>query len=38
MIQEDLLTFPIKIVPGPEFNEDSRRLIEHNLRKRSGRR
>jgi phenylacetate-coenzyme A ligase PaaK-like adenylate-forming protein len=33
VFQEDLLTIRIDIEPGAEFNEDSRRLIERNLRK-----
>jgi phenylacetate-CoA ligase len=33
VVQEDLRTLRIDIEPGPEFNEDSRRLIERNLRK-----
>lgn len=33
VVQADLWTLRIEIEPGPEFNEDSQRLIEHNLRK-----
>jgi phenylacetate-CoA ligase len=36
VIQEDIQTIHIDIEPGPEFNEDSRRLIERNLRKAVG--
>jgi len=36
VVQEDLLTIRIDIEPSGEFSEDSRRLIERNLRKAIG--